>query len=52
MVLNGVGWNICKQGKVSDSGEHGDRQNDSCLAVVKLTRSLLVSSSGWHTSNR
>ena len=46
------GGNACKQGKVSDCGQHGDHQDDPCLAVFKLTRSLFVAPPGWHSSTR
>ena len=45
-----MGWNACKQGKVSDYGQRGDHQDDPCLAVFKLTCSLLVAPPGWHSS--
>ena len=41
-----VGWNACKQGKVSDCGQRGDHQDDPCLAIFKSTRSFLVASPG------
>ena len=46
-----MGWNACKQGKVSDCGQRqSDHQGDPCLAVFKLTRSLLMA--GWHSGIR
>ena len=51
-LLDWMGWNACKQGKVSDCGQPGDHQDDACLAVFKLTRSLFVALPGWHSSTR
>ena len=48
----GMRWEVYKQGKVSDCDEHGDLQNDPCLALFKLTRDLHVASPGWHISTR
>ena len=51
-LVIGEGWNPCKQGKSTDCGQLGDHQGDLCLVVFKLTRSLIVVSTGWHSSNR
>ena len=48
--MNWEGWYACKQGKVSVCGQRGDHQEDPCLAVFKLVRSLLVAISVWHSS--
>ena len=35
-------WNAWKKGKVSDCCQRSDHQGDPCLAIFKLTRSLLI----------
>ena len=38
--------------KFSDFGQRDDHQDDPCLTVFKLTRSLLVAPPGWHSITR
>ena len=49
-----MGWDgmHAKKVKFSDSGQRADHQDDPCLTVFKLTRSLLVAPPRWHSSTR
>ena len=39
-----MGWDACKQGKVSDCAQGSYHKNDSCLTILKLQRSLHMAS--------
>ena len=34
-----LGWNACRQGKVSDCGQRGNHRDDLCLAVFRTLNS-------------